>query len=100
MVENKLREAIKNKLTVAFRYNDEDTYRIFAPYIIYKSGDNILVSGTQIRDYKEMKAENSPHKFNLAKIRSIRVMNIKFNYDNRFNVNRAEYKHSIYVIHK
>ncbi len=93
-----LRRAIKNKFRITFRYGDEDTYRVFAPYIIYKSGENILVSGTQIRDYKELKNESVPHKFNLDKIKSLRVTNIKFDYDIRFNKNREEYKNTLYVI--
>lgn len=85
---------------VAFRYNNEDSFRVFAPYIIYRNGTNILVSGTQFRDYKKLKAENIPHKFNLEKIQSIRIMSVKFTYDARFNPNRPEYKNAVYVIHE
>lgn len=98
LIESKLKQAIKNKFLVNFRYDNEDTFRVFAPYIIYKYNNSILVTGTQFRDYKKSVRDLVPRIFKLNKINSLRISAIKFEYDNRFDKNRKQYKNSIVVI--
>lgn len=93
-----LKSAMQNFLRIAFRYDGQDTFRVFEPYVIYKYNGNILVSGTQSKDYKELDKAEMPHKFNLEKISSLRILSTKFKYDDRFNPDREEYKDSIYVV--
>jgi predicted DNA-binding transcriptional regulator YafY len=92
------KSAIKNYLRVAFRYDNEATFRIFEPYVIYEYGENTLISGTQSKDYSKPSKEAVPHKFNLEKISSLRILSTKFEYDKRFDKTRNEYKDSIAVI--
>lgn len=93
-----LKSAIKNYLRVAFRYDNEDTFRIFEPYVIYRYGENTLISGTQSKDYSKPEKYRMPHKFNVEKISSLRILSTHFDYDTRFDRTRNEYKDSIITI--
>lgn len=94
--KDRLCDAIEKRLVVELRYEDDIQFRKFEPSAVYRSTkDNICVSGTQTQNPNKPQLNSEPHVFDLSKIREVRLTQIAFTPDPRFNRFDPRYKKGI-----
>jgi len=94
--EQQLCEAIRARKLVEIRYEDDLTFRVFAPYAVYNSTkDKVNVSGTQVSNPSQPLDRNEPRVFEVGKITAIRPTEIAFTPDHRFDRLDPRYKDGI-----
>ena len=94
--EQQLCEAIRARKLVEIRYEDDLTYRLFAPYAVYKSTkDKVNVSGTQVSNPSQPLDRNEPRVFEVGKITDMRITDSVFTPDSRFDRFDPRYKDGI-----
>jgi hypothetical protein len=90
--QSELCNAIRKRVLVNLRYDDDYTDRTFAPHIVYESSQgNILVAGTQDHNPAEPWEDNKPRNFDLDKITSLEVTGQQFLPHPGFNRSHKRY---------
>lgn len=78
-----LGQAVKDHLLVSVTYSDGETYKDFAPYIVYTPGDGeLLVDGLH---------DGEPRTFDVFEIVSLRLTARRFTPDDRFSDTCTKY---------
>jgi hypothetical protein len=89
--ERTLCGAIRSKLLVELRYEDDIAARVFAPDVVYRSSKGkICTSG---RLFNALGTE--PHTFEVGKIKTLAVTDRPFTPDPRFNLFDPKYRDRI-----
>lgn len=89
--EKLLCQAINDKLTVTFKYDNSD--RTFNPYIVYTADTGkTLVHGQLIADSKKRIFNPEPRKFEIGLIQRLQITEKSFAVDRRFVSSREEYR--------
>jgi predicted DNA-binding transcriptional regulator YafY len=84
--QDTLCEAVRNRLVVEIRYDDDRSYRQFEPHIVYRSTqDNVLVGGTQTHNPEKPQEQDAPRNFDLDKIRDVKITDRTFTPHHLFN---------------
>ncbi len=85
-LEGKFCAAIKAKLRVELRYEDDTLWRLYDPHGVFKSTDDkILTTGTQIRNPNQAADESGPRHFEVGRISAVQVTDQPFTVDPRFD---------------
>ena len=85
--------AIKARLVVQIRYQQQLTSRAFAPHVVYRTEENsVVVGGIQRENPQKPLERNVVRTFTVADISSIAVTKLRFNPDRRFAPHDAKYR--------
>lgn len=88
-LEAQLRTAIQQRKVVRFRYEFDLHYRVFAPYVLYKSRESrVLIGGNRIADEGDLTKKPALRKYEVGLITSLEVTDGTFKVDNRFVTNK------------
>jgi hypothetical protein len=86
-------DAIRQRLLVVLRYNDDTADRTFAPHaVFYSRQDKVCVSGTQITTPSKPQDSHEPHNFEVGKVRSVSLTDHPFTAHSWFDPNDAQYE--------
>lgn len=91
-IEQQLCRAIRQRLAVRFLYENELTYRIFNPYIVYKEAEGrVLVGGIRVHDESEIFKPAAPRRYEVGRINRLELTQEQFTVDHRFSSDRDEF---------
>ena len=91
--ETSLCGAIRGRLLVRLRYDDDVLDRLFAPYAVYRSAnDKVLVTGVQIENPAEPIERFEPRNLEVGKITALEITDSTFIPDRRFNLHDDKYQ--------
>lgn len=84
-LEQQICEAIKKRVRIRFRYDEELNYRTYEPYIIYQSTrQNYLVFGVQTYDTERPFQRKVPRNFEVYYIKGLTFLDESFEPDPKF----------------
>lgn len=95
VMEQHFCQAIRNRVLVELRYEDDMHTRLFAPYVVYRTSKGKLCAfGMQVRA-SNPSDRTDPHNFDLAKVGSINLTTTHFEVDPRFSLTKPQYRNRI-----
>jgi hypothetical protein len=90
--EHDLCNAISKRVLVKLKYDTDTVERTFACYAVYHSSTGkVLVVGTQIDNPAEPSENYKPRNLEIGKLQSVRLTDIGFIPDERFDPNDKRY---------
>jgi hypothetical protein len=94
--EGALCTAIRNSVLVELRYEDDIHGRLFAPYVVYRTGTGkTCVFGMEIPNMGMPNDRDDPHNFEVGKIRTLNLTINKFARDPQFNLAQPKYRNRV-----
>lgn len=94
--ERTLCEAIQKRVMVEMRYDDDYSYRLVAPYVVWSpEGGDVCLSCYQVRNPEKPLDDHEPRNFTIAKIAALRLTTTTFTIDPRFNRHDPKYRHGV-----
>lgn len=91
--EQQLCLAVKQHRQVRIRYEHDLHYRVFQPYVVYRTPEGrVLVGGIRVRDESAWYKPAGPRKFEVGLISDLQVTDVVFAPD-RFNADKPEFRH-------
>ena len=95
VMEQHFCQAIRNRVLVELRYQDDHHVRAFAPYVVYRTTANkICAFGMQV-NLCTPNDRTDPHNFDLDKIRSVTLTTVDFDIDLGFDISKVRYRNRI-----
>ncbi len=95
-LEQQLCRAIRERKAVRFLYDNEQTYRILNPYIVYKEAQGrVLVGGVRVYDESEIFKPAAPRRYEVGRIARLELTDEHFSIDHRFSSDRDEFSNEM-----
>ncbi|MDX2201711.1 MAG: hypothetical protein NW223_03105 [Hyphomicrobiaceae bacterium] len=94
--EATLCEAIRRRLRAILKYEDDALEREFEPAAVYWSETGrVCASGVQVKNGNKPMEASRPHNFEVGLMRSVRLSDVSFVPDPRFDRNNPKYARGI-----
>lgn len=94
--EAQLCEAIRKRVFVELRYDAGSAYRLVAPYVVFQTEDgDVCLSCYQVENPEKPMDNHQPRSFTVAKISALRLTEVNFAIDPRFNLLNSKFRHGV-----
>lgn len=94
--ERAICEAVKKRVVVELKYDDDLYFRQYEPVVVYRSSkQRTLVDGYETSNPNDSSFRPDWHTFGIDKIKDIRLTSTSFVPNSGFNRSDARYKHGI-----
>lgn len=94
--EQLLCQAVRDRVLVELRYDNEVLPRLFAPHVVYRSTTGrINVAGTQLLNPGQPEDIYEPRIFEVGLIRTVRLTDTRFRPDARVDPNDPRYRNGV-----